>query len=84
MKLNGKALSLMMYAYSNGYTVDVEYKNKIEITDYISSPAFSVFMYCHEINGASDVSIFDKDLNTKLSVEDFYKAFSAKHESVLF
>ncbi|ECJ8613260.1 hypothetical protein FQB19_22195 [Salmonella enterica] len=84
MKLNGKALSLMMYAYSNGYTVEVAYKNEIHITDYISSPAFSVFMHCVEINGAVDVGIFDSALNTELSVDDFYAAFSAKHEAVLF
>ncbi|ECE6626372.1 hypothetical protein DRV69_24855 [Salmonella enterica subsp. diarizonae] len=83
MKLNGKALSLMMYAYANGYTVEVSYKNEIHITDYLSSPAFSVFMHCIEINGVVDVGIFDSDLNTKLSVDEFYAAFSAKHESVL-
>ncbi|EBJ8359983.1 hypothetical protein D0W10_26760 [Salmonella enterica] len=84
MKLNGKALSLMMYAYSNGHTVEVAYKNEIHITDHLSSPAFSVFMHCVEINGAVDVGIFDSDLNTQLSVDDFYAAFSAKHEAVLF
>lgn len=75
MRLNSKLLSLMTYAYSNCYTVEIVHEHQINITDNISSPEFSVFVHCSE---SGEVGIFNKSNNSRLSVEEFYQAFAFK------
>lgn len=73
MRLNSKLLSLITYAYSNCYTVDILSENQIVITNHISSPVFSVSIQCSE---SGEVGIFNLFNDYALSVEQFYQAFA--------